>query len=417
MVCGMRDRDLYARILGLSDPWTVAHVELDSANEQVEVHVEATQVQRLPCPKCGALCSRYDHKQRRWRHLDTCQYRTILVAEVPRVQCDVHGVHQVAVPWGEPGSRFTALFEALAIDWLKEASLSAVARRLRMSWDELDSIMQRAVRRGLERRGPLAVSRVGLDETSFQKRHEYVSIVTDLDQSTVLHVADDRTTESVAGFFEGLSDEQLAGIEVVAMDMWKPYIRATMDHVPDAENKIAFDKFHVAKHLGDAVDKVRRNEHRELGSQGDQTLAGTKHIWLRNPDHIQEKMWSSVLNVLKGMALRTARAWAAKEHAMCLWNYVRRSWAEKAWKRWLHGALRSRLEPVKAVARMIRNHLQGIINAIVLRTTNAGAESINAKIQRVKRMACGFRNRERFRNAIHFHLGGLDLYPATHTKP
>ena len=123
----------------------------------------------------------------------------------------------------------------------------------------------------------------------------------------------------------------------------------------------------------------------------------------------------SFFNRMKRVALRTARAWALKEHAMCLWNYATRGWARRAWKAWISWALRSRLEPMKRVARMVRKHLEGILNAIVLRATNATAESVNAKIQRVKRMACGFRNRERFRAAIYFHLGGLDLRPATHT--
>ena len=101
---------------------------------------------------------------------------------------------------------------------------------------------------------------------------------------------------------------------------------------------------------------------------------------------------------------------------MCLWHYASRGWARRAWNAWISWAMRSRLTPMKRVARMIRSHLEGIINAIVLKATNAASESINSKIQRVKRMACGYRNRERFRNAIYFHLGGLDLCPATHTR-
>lgn len=124
-------------------------------------------------------------------------------------------------------------------------------------------------------------------------------------------------------------------------------------------------------------------------------------------------------DLLRECSLRAGRAWAIKDAARWLWSYATRGWAEKAWKRWISWAMRSRLEPMKRVARTIRNQLWGIVNAIVLSVTNAGAESQNAKIQWIKRQACGFRNRERFRNAIYFHLGGLDLYPrpasATHT--
>ena len=142
-------------------------------------------------------------------------------------------------------------------------------------------------------------------------------------------------------------------------------------------------------------------------------------MWLTNPDNM-EPAATGALNALHQMNLKTGRAWTLKETAMCIWRYVRRSCAEGEWKAWIAKAMRSKLEPVKKVARMIRDHLWGIVNAMALRTTNAASESVNSKVQRIKRAACGFRNRDRFKNAILFHLGGLDLYPAnasaTHTS-
>jgi transposase len=190
------------------------------------------------------------------------------VADVPRIKCPEHGVVTVDVPWSEPGSGFTALFEALVIDWLKEASLAAVSRQLRLSWNAIDRIMQRAVQRGLDRRAEIQPAHIGVDETSFRKRHDYVTVVSDQAGQTVLHMADDRGQNSLTGFYETLTEEQKAGIESVSMDMWAAYIRATLDAIPDAREKIAFDKFHVAKYLGDAVDKVRRAEHRVLLTDG-----------------------------------------------------------------------------------------------------------------------------------------------------
>jgi transposase len=153
-----------------------------------------------PCPECGAAKRRYDSRSRRWRHLDTCQFQTILVAEVPRVECAEHGVRQVRVPWGEPGSRFTALFEALVIDWLREASVAGVARHLGLSWTAVAGIMKRAVERGLARREPRLPAHLGVDETSFQKRHEYVTVVLDrVGEGAVVHVADGRGREALDG--------------------------------------------------------------------------------------------------------------------------------------------------------------------------------------------------------------------------
>jgi transposase len=411
----MNDTTLYATILGVTAPWKVTRVTPAVEEGEIVVHVEAGPGARLTCPECKTSASRHDHRVRRWRHLPTCQYRTILEVRVPRVRCPEHGVRQVAVPWAEENSSFTALLEALVISWLREASVSAVADLMDLTWDQVDGIMQRAVRRGLARRAELEPARIGIDETSFQKRHEYVTVVTDLDTRNVLYVADDRKTTSLDDFFDQLEPVDLLRLEVISMDMWGPYISAVRHHVHDAEKKICFDKFHVAKYLGDAVDKVRRQEQRKQLADGDRSLVKTKYNWLRNPENM-DKDQSSFFNRMKRVAVRTSRAWALKEQAMCLWHYTSRGWARKRWNAWISWAKRSRLEPMKRVAKTIKSHLDGIINAVVLGATNAASESINARIQRVKRMACGFRNRERFRNAIYFHLGGLDLDPATHTR-
>jgi transposase len=415
----MRERRVWGQLIGLIPPWRVREVELALEQGEVRVFVEVGSRATLRCPTCGVECPGYDARERRWRHLDTMQYRTIVIGLVPRVECPEHGVVQVAVPWADEGSRFTALFEALVIDWLLEASFAAVARQLRMTWDEVAGIQERAVRRGLARRERKPPERIGVDETSFQKRHEYVTTVNDLDAGVVLYVADDRKQESLDAFYEGLGEEGCAQLETVVMDMWAPYIASTRAHVPDAEAKLVFDKFHVAKHLGDAVDRVRREENRELRAEGDERLVKTKYLWLRNPDRMSGPQWREFAP-LRSSRLRVARAWAIKESAMLLWGYVKRGWAERMWERWYGWAIRSRLEPVKRVARMIKKHWQGVLNAATTNVTNALAEGLNSKIQWIKRKACGYRNRERFRNAIYFHLGGLDLYPdalrSTHTK-
>lgn len=308
----MRDKELYTQILGIRSPWQVADVELSLEAGEVKVFVEREPGAQQRCPQCGESCPGYDKRRRRWRHLDTCQFKTLLIADVPRVKCPEHGVVTVEVPWAEPGSGFTALFEALVIDWLKEASILAVSRRLSLSWNAIDGILQRAVGRGLARRAETSPERLGVDETSFRKRHDYVTVVSDLDAGTVLHVADERTRESLSGYYETLSEAQKAGIASVSMDMWPAYISATLASVAGAQEKIAFDKFHVAKYLGDAVDKVRRVEHKALHAQGRDDLKGTKHRWLTNPENMSFKQWRG-FKALRESTLKTARAWAIKE--------------------------------------------------------------------------------------------------------
>lgn len=406
----MRDTDLYAQILGLRMPWRVTGVDLDRAGGSVTVQVAAEEGATFACPTCGGSAPGYDRRRRRWRHLDTCQFTTVLEADVPRVRCAEHGVMTVAVPWATPGSGYTVLFEALVIDWLKEASVQAVAKQLRVTWGVIDRIMQHAVARGLTRRARQAPSRLCVDETSFQKRHEYVTVVTDPDRGHVLHVANDRKTESLEAFYLGLDDAQRAGIVGVSMDMWAPYIAATRRHLPDADQKIGFDKFHVAKLLGDAVDKVRRQENRRLLSEGSDLLKGSKYSWLSRPENMTHDQRLRFM-ALRHSTLKTARAWAIKDMGMGQWTYRSRTWARKAWNHWLGWALRCRLPPMRSAALTIKRQLWGILNAIVLKLHNGHAESMNSRIQRLKRRACGYRSRDRFRNAILFHLGGLDLYP------
>lgn len=405
----MKDTQLYSQILGIEKPWKVTDVQVSIADDEVEVTVEHGGG-KLACPKCGKACAGYDKRRRRWRHLDTCQLKTLLVADVPRVECSEHGVVTVSVPWAEPGSGFTALFEALVIDWLKEASTSAVSERLRLSWNAVDGIMQRAVKRGLSRREALSPRQISVDETSYRKGHDYVTVVTDQEQSAVLHVAENRETDSLAEFYDLLSEKQRAGIESVCMDMWPAYIRATRDAIPDADSKIAFDRFHVAQYLGKAVDQVRRQEHRQLIRQGDERMKGSKYQWLRNRSNMswhQQRSFSE----LRQSSLKTARAWAIKDLASRLWDYRSRTWAEKGWKRLINWMARSRLKPMQTTSKTLRSHLWGILNAVIRKVDNSHAESMNSRIKTLKSRARGFRNRERFRNAIYFHLGGLQLYP------
>jgi len=407
----MDEKMLYTALLGLAKPWEVERVEVKPTEGEVHVWVGLPDKTRWVCPKCLLVAPIHDHQERFWRHLDTCQYKTFVHARVPRLNCPNCGVHQLKVPWSEPGSHFTALFEALAIDWFKQASLKAVAKQLRLTWDEADGIQQRAVSRGLERRQLEVPRYAGIDETSFQKRHEYVTVVSDLEKGRVLYVADDRGKEALNGFWSQLSKAQRAEIEAVAMDMWEPYIKSVLANLPNAKEKIVFDKFHVAQHLGRAVDQVRRQEYRELRAEGDEVLKGTRYLWLENPTG-RSRTETLEFNQLREQVNRTSRAWALKETAMGIFDMSYVGAADRNFKAWYGWARRSCLEPMRKVAATIKRHWANIRTYFTHRITNAGSESMNSRIQAVKRRACGFRNRERFRNAIYFHCGGLDLYPA-----
>ncbi len=413
----MRDVELYRYVLGLESPWAVARVELSVKEQRVDVWAEHGDGHRWACSECGTDLPLYDHaEERAWRHLDTCQFLTYLHARPPRVQCPVHGVRQVRLPWAEPHARFTALFERFAIDVLKESDIRGATRILRISWDEAWHVLERAVARGQRAKVSRVPALMGVDEKAIAKGHRYLTLVCDLQAGTVEYMGDDRKQESLDEYWLTLTWAQRAGIRGIAMDMWEPYIQSVLTYVPDGATKIVFDRYHVMAHMGKAVDDVRKREHRALQAEGDETLTGSKYLWLYAAQNLPEKHEPRFL-ALARLNLQTARAWAIKESLRDLWGYQRVGWARAHWKRWYRWATHSRLAPVIKAAKLIWRHLPNVLTYFAYRITNAVSEGLNSKIQTIKKMAYGFRNTEHFKTAIYFHCGGLQLYPATHGIP
>jgi transposase len=242
------------------------------------------------------------------------------------------------------------------------------------------------------------------------KRHRYLTIVADPVQSRVLYLADERKPESLDGFRPMLTEAQPAGIQAVAMGMGEPYVQSARAALPEAGATIVFDKFHVVKHLHDAVDHVRRGEHRALKRVGDERLTGSKYLWLRRPEGMTDEQ-RSAFRALQREDLKVGRAWALKERFRTFWEYRYSGAAQTFFTRWYWRATHSRLQPMAAVAKLIKRHLPNLLTYLRHRLTNAGLEGVNAVIQWVKKTARGFRNAEHFKTAIYFHCGGLDLYP------
>ena len=400
----------YAQLLGIGSPWEVKTVELKLAEKKVEIELGWQWGAAAKCPECGRECSIHDcAPERTWRHLDTMRFTTLIRARTPRSDCPEHGVKTMQVPWAAPQGRFTLLFERFAVEvLLASASVSQACELLGMSWDTAQEIMRRAVERGLERRQLEALKYLGMDEKSFKRGQSYVTLLTDLEQSRVLDVVLARTTEAADQLWETLSPEQKQTVEAVAVDMWEPFIQTIQKQVPEAD--IVHDKFHVSKYLGDAVDRVRRQEHKELMAQGDETLKGTRQLWLYNPENFSAEQVQE-FGVLKDLHLKVARAWAAKEMFSTFWNYQEKGWARRFFKDWFGWVSRSRLKPVIEVAQMLKRHLENLLTYMKHPITNAVTEGLNSKIQSLKSAARGFRNFCNYRIRILFFCGKLSLYP------
>lgn len=400
----------YQCLIGLREPWRVDSVDLKLSEGKVEVLVSHPLGVRVECPECGAKCTIADHAQpRRWRHLDTMQFATEIVAETPRADCVKCGVKTVRVPWAGKSSRFTLLFEAFAIQVIQACkTIKDAAGLLRVDWKTVDTLMSRAVERGMARRAEEGPERVGIDEKNFGKGQDFVSLMCDLDDPKVLEVVAGRSLEAANLLWATLPPEQRAKIVAVCMDMWPPYLLSAAANVPEAD--VVHDRFHIAQHLSRAVDTVRRQEHRILAAEGEDALKGSRYLWLRGYENVAKDRQADFEEIRK-IAEKTSRAWMIKEMFREFWDYVYEGNARKFFKKWYGWAARCQLQPVVKVAKMIRKHFENIATYFRYRITNAVAEGLNSKIQSIKANARGFRSFESYRVRILFFCGKLNMAP------
>ena len=404
----MDEKSLYAHILNLSAPWQVNSLCLDKNAGSVTVTVGIAEQTPLTCPTCGKSCPIHDHRHRKWRHLDTCQFTTLVEADVPRIDCPEHGCQTLPVPWAGPGSRYTLLFEFFVLSWLKISTVDAVRKQLKLSWNAVDGIMMRAVKRGLARiKKPLSARHLCVDEVAFKKGHQYVTVISDR-QGRALKLTDDRGVESLASYLRGLSDRQLDEIKTLSMDMNMAYISAARIHLPNAVDKIAFDHFHVAKTLCAVVDKTRMAEMKRIPSSDRKGAHRSRYLWFYGKQNRHGRRVER-LEVARLVLPETSQCWVMKELARDLWHRRYDDHSRRLWQEWMLMAKSSGIPLMASVGRMVAKRLYGILNAMKNRVSNGNAESLNSKIRLLRIKSRGFRNKERFKLGVLFHYGKLNM--------
>jgi transposase len=407
----MNETKVFQALLGNTEPWVVEAVEMDTARETVTIEMALKAETIWGCPVCQKRMHVHGWERRRWRHLDTQQFKTWIEAEVPTVRCDEHGAQQVRVPWAEPYARFTMLFEQVAIALLQGMSTAAATKRLGISWDEADGIKQRAVARGLKRRSAVVMRQLRVDE-KHAGRDLWLTVVSCVDagKARVVYIGLGRDQAALDTFWETLNDDQLQGIESIAMDMWEPYANSVLQHVPGGRQKLVYDRYHVAQQMNKAVDEVRRQEQAGMLGEEAKAMKGTRFWWLSRPDHLPRSLKRRFACV-QAVARKTAKAWEFKELLRAFWDCPDRTTGQAHLRDWLARALRSALQPVRRVARMCKKHLENLLTFFAHRSTNASAEAVNSRIQTLINQACGYRNPVRLIADIFFHCGDLDLVP------
>jgi transposase len=407
---GVRDVDLFQQALGLVAPWRVVESSFDADQRRLELRIDFERGARFACPECAAEgCPVKDTEQKTWRHLDFFQHEAYLTARVPRVICPEHGVRQVVVPWARPQSGFTLLFEALVMALAKQMPVAALAGLVGEHDTRIWRIVHHYVDAARARQDLSEVSRLGVDETSFRRGQDYVTVFADIDRGAAIFATAGRDADTYEAFVADLEAHggEAEQIVEVCQDMSEAFLSGALEHLPAAE--ITFDRYHVKAQLTKAVDQVRRAERAEHG----ELLKHSRYLWLRRPANLTDRQRDR-LDALLRHPLKTARAyrWMLKfDHVYQLPPEE----AEHYLRAWCRGARRSRLEPIIAFADLVEEYWLGIVRWFESRITNGLLEGLNSLVQAAKRRARGYRSTRNYIAMIYLTVGKLDI-AVTHAK-
>jgi len=393
-------------VLDLDENWQVVSVKADYKKKEVEIDIDYIG-KKAECPRTFELCGIYDHTPtRRWRHLDLFDFKTYLVCRLPRIKNSNNKVITIIPPWGSKSSRCTNQFESRVIEMLLGTrNQTKTAILMNCSFNQVNRIMHRSVDRGLERRPKdVAFSNLSIDEKSFHKNHNYVTVLSSPLSSVVIDVCEGRTKEAAMGLLKNtITEHNRDKVETISLDMWKAYIESVNEVLPMA--KKVHDRFHLIKYLNEALDKVRRREVKEH-----EELKNSRYALLKNPENLTEKQRIKFESI-QAANLEVSKAWRIREDFKAIFKVQSTQEALSLFWKWGASVLRTNIEEMKKVAKMFNNHLNGVCNAMVESFSNAMAERLNGKIQEVKSTARGYRTFKNFRSAILFFHGGLSLHP------
>jgi transposase len=386
---------------------TVTKVE--ETGECMLVHIDRLGQRLLRCGVCRQRCLEVHdiREEREWRDLSMRELPLKLRYRPRRVKCPRCGVRVEDFPWAEPWARVTtALFNAVA-RLARELSWQGTARQYGLNWKSVATIVKRAVEYGLRHRARPPVHVIGIDEVSRRKGQVYLTVVYDLERRVLLWVGDDRTEEAVRPFFtKEMGARRCHTLRVVCMDMWAPYAKLVREHATNAQ--ILFDRFHIVKHLHEAVEEVRRSEMRRLSVKERVVFKRSRWLLLKNPWNLTGDQ-KERLSTMVRWNTPIVRAYYLKESFQLFWDYRQPGRAKSHLKKWMGSAMGSRLEPFKRFVRMLRDHLDGILPWTSLRLSNGAVEAMNNKIKSISHRSFGFRSAQNFIAAIYHCCARLPL--------
>ena len=397
--------EILKHLLNFGSEWCIEDLKINEKEKEVDLYLKYNK-SKCYLDDSEPECLIYDYtKARRVRHLDLFDYKTFINFRTPRAKTSKGNVVKIPVSFVDSRVSFSYLFEVKVIKTLElSKNQTHTAKYLKTSFEVIHHIMERAVKRGLQRRNLDDLTCLSIDEKSVFDGHNYITVLSDPIDKKVIDIIQGRKEEDVEELiFNSLNESQRSRIRNITMDMWKPFINCAEKILPQAS--IVHDNFHIMKYLNKGVDETRK-----LEVKSREELKKTKYIFLKNPDNLTNNQ-QIIFNEINQINLKTSEAWKIKENFKQIYNYWNPKECINYFKNWYTNVIESEIKPMITVADTLLNHIDGVINAAVTNMSNAIAENINGKIQIIKAVGRGFKNFNGYRNAILFFNGNLETLP------
>lgn len=381
----------------------VSQVQGDT--QKIIVDIVPDRRHLLFCSSCGSA-SRYRDTLpvRHYRHVPIWGIPVWLRYSPRRVRCEHCGIKVEYFPWSTGKRRFTTAFAHFLAAWARLLPWKHVAQLFDCSWGTVASAVDHMVEYGLAHRDLSDLTHIGIDEISREKGQVYLTNVYDLQTCKLIWSGEKRTKATLTSFFASLGSERIKNLEGICCDMWDPYIQVIRDNAPNAT--MVFDKFHIVRHLNEAVDQVRRDEIREKGREHKELIKDSRYIWLKNPWNLTDKQ-AARLSTLEKLNLKINRAYLLKESFRQFWSYKRKGWAKKFLDKWFWWATHSRLQPMRDFAWMLRRKEENILSYFKMPISNGSVEGLNNKAKMISHRAYGFRSAKNYIRNLYHCMAGL----------
>ncbi len=389
----------------------------DEQGWYLHVMVVPRKNSRPLCSGCQKPASGYDHlKERRFEFVPLWGYKVYFLYRMRRVNCKKCGIKVEALPWSDGKQPLTKAMMQYLADWAKALSWQETARRFRVGWRQVFDSVKYVVDWGLSHRDLSGITSIGVDEIAWRTHHKYATLVYQIDQGYVrlLWVGEHRTIKTLLRFFRFLGKERTAKLQHVCSDMWAAYLKVIKKKAPQAIHIL--DRFHIVQKMNKAIDEVRTDEHKQLIRDGyEPVLKKSRWCLLKRKANLTDNQQAKLKDLLR-YNLRSVRAYLLKEDFQGFWNYVYPSWAGQFLDQWCTRAMRSKIEPMKKIAKTLRKHKPLILNWFHARKAFSSGivEGLNNKVKVVTKKSYGFRTIECLKIALYHELGDLPDPPSTH---